>query len=103
VTVLLQDVWASRASINARMLSLPALHALLTQVLSPTLHTAILLTTAGDLVSYSTSIVARSKDDIRVIVGLTGEIWLETTESQRTGRVDSEVRWLEGLLSLLIS
>jgi hypothetical protein len=73
------------------MLVLSTLHKLLSQILSlPDLHTAILLTTEGQLVSFATD-PSRSKDEILVAVGLSGEVWQETRE-QGYGMVDSEVR-----------
>ena len=73
------------------MLMLSILHSLLSQVLAPPhLHTAILFTTSGELVS-STSEPLRPKDEIRIVVGLSGEVWQETKE-QGYGMVDSEVR-----------
>jgi hypothetical protein len=57
----------------------------------PALHTAVLLTPSGQLVSFS-SYASWPKDEIRVIAGLSGEVWQETQE-QGSGMVDSEVRW----------
>ncbi|KAF9469697.1 hypothetical protein BDZ94DRAFT_1243052 [Collybia nuda] len=72
------------------MLVLSTLHNLLSQVLYlPHLHTAILFTPAGQLVSVATD-AARPKDEIRVVVGLAGEIWQETRQ-QGFGMVDSEL------------
>ncbi|KDR85618.1 hypothetical protein GALMADRAFT_234587 [Galerina marginata CBS 339.88] len=72
------------------MLMLSTLHTLLSQVLSsPNLHTAVLLTPSGELVS-SASEPARPKDEVRIIVGLCGEVWQETRE-QGCGMVDSEL------------
>jgi hypothetical protein len=72
------------------MLVLSTLHRLLSQILTlPDLHTAVLLTTEGQLVSVASD-PSRSKDDILVAVGLSGEIWQETQE-QGYGMVDSEV------------
>jgi len=69
---------------------LSMLHGLLSQVLSPPhLHTAVLLTTAGELVSFASDPV-RPKDEIRIIVGFCGEVWQETRE-EGYGLVDSEV------------
>lgn len=66
------------------------LHSLLSKVLSPPhLHTAVLLTPTGDLVSAASS-PARPKDEVRVLVGLSSEVWQETKE-QGYGMVDSEV------------
>lgn len=70
---------------------LSILHSLLSQVLAPPhLHTAVLFTTSGELVS-ATSEPLRPKDEIRIVVGLSGEVWQETKE-QGYGMVDSEVR-----------
>jgi hypothetical protein len=75
------------------MLVLSSLHNLLLQVLSlPTLHTAVLFTPEGQLVSYASD-PSRPKDEIRVVVGISGEIWQETKQ-QGIGMVDSEVRSL---------
>jgi hypothetical protein len=75
------------------MLVLSALHKLLSQILSlPDLHTAVLLTPEGQLISAAYD-PSRPKDDIRVIVGLCGEIWQETQE-QGYGMIDSEVKYL---------
>lgn len=72
------------------MLNLPNLRSLLLQVLSlPTLHTAVLFTPEGHLVSYASD-PSRSKDEVRVVIGLSGEIWQETRE-QGIGMVDCEV------------
>ncbi|PSS29705.1 hypothetical protein PHLCEN_2v2853 [Hermanssonia centrifuga] len=72
------------------MLNLTNLRTLLLQVLSlPALHTAILFTPEGQLVSFASD-SSRSKDEIRVVVGLSGEIWQETKE-QGIGMVDSEL------------
>ncbi|RDB29671.1 hypothetical protein Hypma_015967 [Hypsizygus marmoreus] len=72
------------------MLVLSTLHNLLSQVLSlPNLHTAILLTPSGQLVSAASD-PRCPKDEIRVIVGLAMEVWQETKE-QGFGMVDSEL------------
>ncbi|KAI5120792.1 hypothetical protein M0805_002419 [Coniferiporia weirii] len=72
------------------MLVLSSLNKLLAQVLAPpALHTAVLLTSSGALVSFATS-GARPKDDVRVLVGLASEIWAETREYGE-GMVDSEL------------
>ncbi len=77
--------------LSTAMLNLTNLRTLLLQVLSlPALHTAILFTPEGQLVSFASD-SSRSKDEIRVVVGLSGEIWQETKE-QGIGMVDSEVR-----------
>ncbi|KIP11734.1 hypothetical protein PHLGIDRAFT_83016 [Phlebiopsis gigantea 11061_1 CR5-6] len=72
------------------MLNLTNLRVLLAQALSPsTLHSAVLFTPEGQLVSF-VSDPPRSKDEIRVIVGMSGEIWQETKE-HGLGMVDSEI------------
>lgn len=72
---------------------LSTLHNLLSQVLSlPTLHTAILLTPTGDLVSVASD-PSRPKDEVRIIAGLAGELWQETKD-QGYGMVDSEVSYI---------
>ncbi|KAJ7620781.1 hypothetical protein B0H17DRAFT_1113456 [Mycena rosella] len=71
------------------MLVLSRLQDSLSQVLAPPeLHTVVLLTPSGQLVSFS-SYPSRSKDEIRVIAGLSGEVWQETQE-EGSGMVDSE-------------
>ncbi|KAF5374968.1 hypothetical protein D9758_000504 [Tetrapyrgos nigripes] len=60
------------------MLALSTLHTLLSQVLSlPDLHTAILHTPGGHLVSYASD-PSRSKDDIHLVVGVSWRIWQDT-------------------------
>ena len=72
------------------MLNLANLRTLLSRVLDlPSLHTVVLFTPEGELVSY-VSEPDRPKDRVRVIVGLSTEIWQETRE-QGVGRVDSQV------------
>ena len=72
------------------MLNLANLRTLLSRVLDlPSLHTVVLFTPEGELVSY-VSEPDRPKDRVRVIVGLSTEIWQETRE-QNIGMVDSEV------------
>ncbi|KAG6846083.1 hypothetical protein H0H87_006447 [Tephrocybe sp. NHM501043] len=71
------------------MLVLSTLHNLLSQALTPELHTAVLLTTAGQLVAVAAE-GQRAKDEIRVVVGLAMEIWQETQE-QEFSMVDSEL------------
>ena len=72
------------------MLVLSTLHKLLSQILTlPDLHTALLLTPEGQLVSFASD-PARPKDEILVVVGLSGEVWRETRQ-QGFGMVDSEV------------
>ncbi|KAI0348119.1 terpenoid synthase [Trametopsis cervina] len=72
------------------MLNLTNLRLLLSQVLSvggP--HTAALFTPEGQLISFASE-PQRSKDEIRVLVGLSGEVWQETRD-QRIGMADSEL------------
>lgn len=77
------------------MLVLSTLTALLSQLLSSYLHTAILLTPQGHLVAYSSdgSQITRSEDRIRVVVGLASEVWREGTKdaaaSEATGNGES--------------
>ena len=71
------------------MLNLSNLRNLLSQVLSPTLHAAVLFTPEGQLVSYAAGPYI-SKDEIRVVVGLGGELWQESRE-EGMGQLDSEV------------
>lgn len=73
------------------MLNLANLRNLLLQVLAlPELHTVALFTPEGQLVSFAADPL-RPKDNVRVIVGLGGEVWKETKQ-QGIGMVDSEVR-----------
>ena len=72
------------------MLDLPNLRSVLAQILEPpSVHTAALFTTTGQLVSFVSN-PPRPKDKIRVLVGLGSEVWQETRE-QGFGTVDSEV------------
>jgi hypothetical protein len=61
------------------MLVLGSLQALLTQLVSPpSLHTAIILTPQGHLIAYNSSASPPlSEDNLRIIVGLSGEVWRE--------------------------
>ena len=78
------------AACELDMFNLSNLRSLLLQVLSlPSLHTAVLFTPEGQLVSYAAD-PHKSKDHVRVVVGLSTEIWQETKE-QGIGMVDSEV------------
>ncbi|KAF8831914.1 hypothetical protein HHX47_DHR1000896 [Lentinula edodes] len=62
------------------MLKLSTLHTYLNQVLDlPDLHTAILLTPTGQLISYASD-PSRSKEDVRSVVGLSGDSFLEVEE-----------------------
>jgi hypothetical protein len=79
------------------MLILSTLHKHLSQILTlPDLHTAVLFTPTGHLVSVASD-PARSKDDILLTVGLSGEIWRETRE-QGYGMAESEVILLSSIL-----
>lgn len=72
------------------MLVLSSLNKLIGQVLSPIgIHTAVLFTTNGELISFATANPDYSKDDVLVLVGLGTEIWSETREDGE-GMVDSE-------------
>ncbi|KAK7465272.1 hypothetical protein VKT23_005251 [Stygiomarasmius scandens] len=75
------------------MLALSTLHTLLSQVLSlPDLHTAILHTPGGQLVSFASD-PSKSKDDIHLVVGVSWKIWQENagqgcvTDESELGRV----------------
>lgn len=74
------------------MLVLASLNKLLSHILAPpALHTAVLFTASGALVSFAVAgPTARPKDEIRVLVGLASEIWAET-RGDGEGMVDSEV------------
>ena len=79
-----------RAGHFSTMLNLNNLRTLLSQVLlPPALRSAILFTPEGQLVSYASD-ATTAKDEIRVIVGLSSEIWRETRDLG-VGMVDSEV------------
>ncbi|KAJ7070623.1 hypothetical protein C8F01DRAFT_1107113 [Mycena amicta] len=72
------------------MLVLSRLRESLEQVLvPPELHTAVLLSPSGQLISFA-SYPSRRKDDIRVIAGLSGEVWQET-QDLGSGMVNSEL------------
>ncbi|KAI0778669.1 isoprenoid synthase domain-containing protein [Trametes elegans] len=71
------------------MLNLANLRTLLSRVLAPpSLHTVALFTPEGELICYASE-PNRTKDHVRVLVGLSTETWQETRE-QGIGRVDSE-------------
>lgn len=75
------------------MLNLGNLRTLLSRVLDlPLLHTVVLFTPEGELVCYASE-PNKTKDRVRVLVGLSTEIWQETRE-QNIGMVDCEVRLL---------
>lgn len=72
------------------MLDLTNLRGLLAQVISlPSLHTAVLFTPEGQLVSYVAD-PGRPKDEVRVVVGVSGEVWQETRK-EGIGMITSEV------------
>lgn len=72
------------------MLNLANLRTLLSRVLAPPgLHTVALFTPEGELVCYASD-PSKTKDHVRVLVGLSTETWQETRE-QHIGRVDFEV------------
>lgn len=71
------------------MLNLSNLRNLLSQAISPSLTTAVLFTPEGQLVSYAAG-PHTTKDEVRVIVGLAGELWQESREDGM-GQLDSEV------------
>lgn len=97
------------------MLALSSLNKLLSHVLSPpALHTAVLFTASGALVSYATTTGGagnssdphspsrpRPKDDIRVLVGLASQVWAETKEDGE-GLVDSEVILMSSLCHFVL-
>jgi hypothetical protein len=73
------------------MLVLTALNNLLQQTLSlPSIHTAVLITCQGQLVSTAHD-PSRSKDEIRIVVGLCAEVWRETGQQKPFAMLDSEV------------
>lgn len=57
----------------------------------PRLHTAILFTPSGNLVAHASDTGVRSKDQLRVLVGLASEVWLEVGD-EGMGMVESEVQ-----------
>ncbi|KAG8946238.1 hypothetical protein FRC04_011984 [Tulasnella sp. 424] len=80
------------------MLVLSTLTALLSQLLSSYLHTAILLTPQGHLVAYSSdsSQITRSEDRIRVVIGLASEVWREGTKDAAPSEVNNDGEVVEG-------
>jgi hypothetical protein len=77
-------------SLLSTMLALATLHGLLLRILSPpNFHTVVLHTPAGELISAASD-PPRPKDEIHIVVGLSGEVWKETKEAG-FGMVDSEV------------
>ena len=81
--------------LSVNMLNLVNLRTLLSKVLDPpTLHTVALFTPEGELICCETG-PYKTKDHVRVIVGLSTEVWQETKE-ENAGMVDSEVRLCSG-------
>ena len=70
------------------MLVLSTLHKLLAQALARDVGLAALLTPSGQLVACAYA-DGRSKDDVRVVVGLASEMWAEV---RATAAAESEVR-----------
>lgn len=69
---------------------LSTLHSLLVQLLTlPELHTALLLSPEGQLISVASD-SSCPKDNARIVAGVSGEVWQETRE-QGYGMVESEV------------
>ena len=58
------------------MLVLSTLSGLLSQLVSPSLHTAILLTPQGHLVAYACN-PSPAEERVRIVVGLSSEVWRE--------------------------
>ncbi|KAG1839994.1 hypothetical protein DFJ58DRAFT_667424 [Suillus subalutaceus] len=85
------------------MLNLSTLQTYLTQLLSPadTIHTALLLTPEGAIVSFAcsgssqTMSLQRSKDEVWILAGLSAEVWAETRSEEGAekgiGMAESEV------------
>jgi len=72
------------------VLVLSTLHSLLVQLLTlPELHTALLLSPEGQLISVASD-PSRPKDNARIVAGVSGEVWQETRE-QGYGMVESEL------------
>lgn len=57
------------------MLVLSTLSSLLAQLVTPSLHTAILSTPQGHLVAFACEDVPTSEDRLRILVGLSSEVW----------------------------
>jgi hypothetical protein len=73
------------------MLVLSTLHAVLSQLISPpVLHTAVLFTPEGQLLSHASD-GTKSKDDIRVLVAVSAEIWQSAKDAEGAIQVESEV------------
>ncbi|KIY65963.1 hypothetical protein CYLTODRAFT_399503 [Cylindrobasidium torrendii FP15055 ss-10] len=57
------------------MLALSAVHETLGKILEPpTLHTAVIFTPAGQLVSWQSNPLC-AKDDVHLVIGLSGDAW----------------------------
>lgn len=73
------------------MLVLAALHDLLIQVLSlPDLHTAVLLSPEGQLISVACKPTSL-KDDIRVVAGLSAQAWSESQDVPKDESMSREI------------
>ncbi|KAG9010312.1 hypothetical protein FRB94_010662 [Tulasnella sp. JGI-2019a] len=68
------------------MLVLSTLSSLLAQLVTPSLHTAILSTPQGHLVAFACDDIPVSEDRLRILVGLTSELWRDDD----TGSVEEE-------------
>lgn len=91
------------------MLVLSTLSALLEQLLTPSLHTAILSTPQGHLVAFAGEQLPVSEDRLRILVGLSSEVWRqdavqtgdnsesgsEETSEEGDGKTDDQVGMLE--------
>lgn len=72
------------------VLVLSTLNTLLAQLISlPELHTAILLSPEGQLISVASD-PSRPKDKARVVAGVSSEVWQET-KARGYGTIESEV------------
>ncbi|KAG8886567.1 hypothetical protein FRB98_001215 [Tulasnella sp. 332] len=65
------------------MLVLATLSALLAQLVTPSLHTAILSTPQGHLVAFACEDMPASEDRLRILVGLSSELWRDDDETER--------------------
>ena len=74
------------------MLVLSNIHSLLTKILVlPQLHTAAVFTPAGQLICWVSEPI-RPKDEVLLVVGLSGELWQGTRE-KGYGMLESDVRY----------
>jgi hypothetical protein len=81
------------------MLVLSTLQNVLTQVVeqSSEIHIAALLTNGGHLISCACD-KGWTKDDVRVVVGISCEAWQETRQ-ESIGKLESGVRHISDILS----